>query len=45
MKLVFSIMTSKTFPHGHPETLESSPSSQSPNGSMKSRAKNMARAA
>jgi DNA primase catalytic subunit len=31
---------SKTFPHSYPETLESSVSNQSPNGSMKSSAKN-----
>ena len=36
---------SKTFPHGYPETLESSASNMSPNGSMKSSAKNRVRAA
>lgn len=36
---------SKTFPHGYPETLESSVSNESPNGSMKSSAKNQVRAA
>jgi DNA primase catalytic subunit len=36
---------SKTFPHGYPETLESSVSNMSPNGSMKSSAKNLVRAA
>jgi hypothetical protein len=36
---------SKTFPHGYPETLESSVSNESPNGSMKSCAKNWAEAA
>jgi DNA primase catalytic subunit len=35
----------KTFFHGYPETLESSVSNESPNGSMKSSAKNRVRAA